>query len=107
MIDVVRGASYASTVAQWLPEEYERSENDDDYYTQQPRHVLIVCGSPIATVLPGNTFFHILLTTHQCKFIEDQPQQQLSLNTIGAKIITLDHTNFQHRRRIFICVSDT
>ena len=78
IIDDRCGASYASTVAQLLPEEYERSENDDDHNTQQPRHVVIDCGSPITTILPGNTFSHILVTTHECKFIEDQPQQQLS-----------------------------
>jgi hypothetical protein len=54
IIDDQFGASYASTVAQLLPEEYERSENDDDHNTQQPRHVVIDCGSPITTILPGN-----------------------------------------------------
>jgi hypothetical protein len=90
IIDDRCGASYASTVAQLLPEEYEIYEIDYNHDRQQPRHVVIDCGSSITTIHPGNTFSHILVTTHECKFIEEQPQQQLydhhrgSNNNVGS-----------------------
>lgn len=83
IIDDRCGASYASTVAHLEVEDDNTTEdekdNDDEseetHHKPQPRHVVIDCGSPITTIQPGDTFSHILVTSHECKF-EDKQQQQ-------------------------------